>query len=114
MPRSDSALADMLRSRARAQRVVRLYPETALRLADALRAVVGMDRALPPKRIAQSEYPFTLERWSKDGKHLEETLALFRNALVARAAFPEAVRQRHRSRIMVRKGTRVLEDSGEG
>ena len=52
MSRSDQAIIDHIRRRAHARQTVLLRPETALRLAAALHAVIGSDRALPARRPA--------------------------------------------------------------
>jgi hypothetical protein len=112
MPLSDRTLIERLRSRAQARKIVRLTPATALRLAAALTAVAGSDRAMPPKRrVLEDEFPFAVERWSVDGTRFEEVLARFKNVVVARTAYLEAARMDARCRIRLRHGVHVLEDS---
>jgi hypothetical protein len=66
----DRALVEILRARAGARRAVKLSPETAGRLADALNAVMGLDRS-PPKAATSDELTFTVEAWSQDGRSFQ-------------------------------------------
>jgi hypothetical protein len=111
MSMPDRALVEVLRARAGARRPVKLTPDTALRLADALNAVMGLDRS-PPKAAASDELSFTVEAWSLGGDHFQQTLARVANLLVARAAFAAAVAQYPERRIRLRQRTHLLEDTG--
>jgi hypothetical protein len=57
---------------------------------------------------AQSDFHFAVEQWTQDDLHVEEVMAKCRSVLVANAAFEAAVKQRPRSLIYLRNGTRVL------
>jgi hypothetical protein len=104
MQLAESELVALLKARARAGRSVRLAPETALRLAAALEAVVGGDRRPPKRQQAGEELCFSIDTWSPDGNKLWETMARSKNLLIARAAFEESTRQRPSYRVTLRDG----------
>lgn len=108
---SDMAIVARLRERAHARRIARLTPETALRLAAALYAVVGADRARPrPARPAGGEdLDFAVEIWTRDGQRVARVLARAANALVARGAWKAACEQYPDDIVMLRHGAWVLE-----
>jgi hypothetical protein len=109
----DRALVEILRARAGARRAVRLSPEPASRLADALNAVMGLDRSMP-KATASDELTFTVEAWSLSGRDFQQTLARVSNLSVARATFAAAAAQYPERRIRLRQRTHLLEDTGAG
>ncbi|NDV87051.1 hypothetical protein GTW51_10090 [Aurantimonas aggregata] len=57
---------------------------------------------------------FTIEQWTADEAAIEEKLAEASNAVVARAAFTAACRQRPTSVILLRHGIRVVEAQRPG
>ncbi|MBA5779120.1 hypothetical protein H2509_18485 [Stappia sp. F7233] len=52
---------------------------------------------------------FKVEQWDRKGLHIEETLAVCGNVLVARAAFQAAIKARPGENITLRQGIRVIE-----
>jgi hypothetical protein len=51
---------------------------------------------------------FTVQFWDADGSNVTRTMAICDNAIVARAAYDEAVRQYPGERITLRHGARVI------
>jgi hypothetical protein len=86
--------------RARSGRNVVLTPNTALQVAAAL--------GVAHQASLHDDFGFTVEQWTDDGVHIEEVMALCRNALLARAAFKAAVELRPQRVLYLRNGTRVL------
>lgn len=68
---------------------------------------------LPDMPAKPDHLPICIEEWTPDGERLVETLVRCINVPIARAAFPACVGMRPRGRIMIRHGTRVVQDSGE-
>lgn len=63
---------------------------------------------------APEHLPVTLEECSPDGNDILEVLGRLSNILIGRGAYEAARKLRPESRIMLRSGARVIEDSGRG
>ena len=57
-------------------------------------------------------FVFQVERWTRDGQHLEQTLALRANLSVGLGAYEAACRQYPDAVLTFRSGARVIERQG--
>jgi hypothetical protein len=61
----------------------------------------------------KDSFVFQVERWTKDGRHIEQTLALAANLSVGRGAYEAACRQYPDAILTFRSGARVVERQPE-
>jgi hypothetical protein len=57
--------------------------------------------------------PYSIEIWNARGHSLERVLARALNAQLARAIFHAAQKEHPEQRILLRRGSRTIADSGE-
>jgi len=105
----DQALIEVLHARAYAKRPVRLAPETALRLAAALHAVIGT-KAPRQQREPDPALGFLVEQLTELGVH-ERFIAAADHVEIARAAYDAARVAYPRRRIVLRHGAHAVADS---
>jgi hypothetical protein len=107
----DQALVEVLRARAYAKQNVRLTPETTLRLAAALHAVIGSDR-MPPRQRREPDpgFGFLVEQLDERGQH-ERVIASAEHVEIGRAAYNAAVEAYPNRRICFRQRSHIIADS---
>ena len=59
------------------------------------------------------QLPYSIELWDRFGRALERVLARALNAQLARAIFLAARKEHPHARILLRRGSRTIADSGE-